>query len=77
MDVFARALLTAEKILATSDYKKLRKERYASYDNGDGAKFEKGQLKLEDLRAIAEKSGEPKLISGKQELYEQIISTNI
>ncbi len=77
IDVFARALLTTEKILSESDYKKLRKERYASYNSGDGAKFEKGELKLEDLREIAIKNGEPKQISGKQELYEQIINMYI
>lgn len=74
IDVFARALLVADKILNESDYKKLRKERYASFDSGDGARFEKGELKLEDLRDIAIKNGEPKQISGKQELYEQMIN---
>ena len=77
IDVFARSLLVAEKILNESDYKKLRKERYASFDNGNGARFEKGELKLEDLREIALKSGEPKQISGKQELFEQIINLYI
>lgn len=74
MDVFARSLLITEQILSESDYKKLRKNRYASFDSGDGAKFEKGELKLEDLREIALKNGEPKPISGKQELFEQIIT---
>ncbi len=77
MDVFARALITAEKILKESDYKKLRQNRYASFDSGEGARFEKGELKLEDLRNIAAKSNEPKQISGKQELYEQIINNFI
>jgi len=74
MDVFARSLLIAEKILSESPYKKLRKERYASFDSGDGARFEKGELTLEALRQIALKSGEPVQRSGKQELYEQIIA---
>jgi xylose isomerase len=77
IDVFARALLIADRILNESDYKKLRKDRYASFDSGDGARFEKGELKLEDLREIAIKNGEPKQISGKQELYEQIINLYI
>lgn len=77
MDVFARALLVSEKILKETDYKKLRKNRYASFDSGDGARYEKGELTLEDLRSIAEKTGEPKMISGKQELFEQIISASI
>jgi xylose isomerase len=74
MDVFARSILIAEKILAESAYKKLRTERYSSFDGGDGAKFEKGELTLENLRDLAIKNGEPKQLSGKQELYEQIIA---
>jgi xylose isomerase len=77
MDAFARALLVAEKILNESDYKKIRQERYASFDSGDGARFEKGELTLEDLREIAIKNGEPKLISGKQEYLEQLINMYI
>ena len=38
MDVFARALLIAEKILAESPYKAMRKARYASFDSGKGAR---------------------------------------
>ncbi|MDP4206204.1 MAG: xylose isomerase [Bacteroidota bacterium] len=77
MDVFARALIIADKILNDSDYLKLRKERYASFDAGVGAEFEKGTLKLEDLRQYALANGEPALISGKQELYEQLINLYI
>ena len=77
MDVFARALIIAEQILNESDYKKLRSNRYASFDSGDGARYEKGELTLQDLREIAIKNGEPKQISGKQELYEQIINLYI
>ena len=40
----------------------------------NGAKYEKGELTLEDLSVIARANGEPKPISGKQELFEQIIS---
>jgi xylose isomerase len=74
MDMFARALLVATDILEKSEYKKLRKNRYASFDNGDGAEYEQGKLTLEDLRNIAIKNGEPKQISGKQELYEQLLT---
>ena len=76
MDLFARGLICANEILENSDYKKLRKERYASYDSGNGAKFENGNLSLEDLSKIANEAGEPKQISGKQELFEQIIANS-
>jgi xylose isomerase len=77
MDVFARALLTADAILQQSDYKKIRAERYASYDAGKGKDFEQGKLSLEDLRDIAIASGEPATISGKQEFIENLINRYI
>ena len=77
MDVFARALLVATDILEKSSYKKIRAERYASFDSGNGAKFEKGELSLDDLRKIAMEVGEPAQISGRQEFYEMIINQYI
>ncbi|MFP4061099.1 MAG: xylose isomerase, partial [Bacteroidales bacterium] len=74
MDVFARALLAATDILENSNYIKLRKMRYSSFDTGKGKEFEEGKLSLEDLRDIALSSDDPKQISGKQELFESIIN---
>ncbi|MBN8864903.1 MAG: xylose isomerase [Sphingobacteriales bacterium] len=77
IDSFARALVIADKVLQQSDYKKVRRQRYASFDSGDGAAFEKGQLGLADLRRIAEASGEPATVSGKQEWFENLINRYI
>ncbi len=74
MDTFARALIVADKILRESDYKRRRKERYSSYDGGEGADFEKGKLKLEDLAAIALKHQTTEQRSGKQESIEQLLT---
>ncbi|MBF4486085.1 MULTISPECIES: xylose isomerase [unclassified Flavobacterium] len=74
MDVFARGLICADQILQNTDYRKLRTQRYSSFDGGNGAKFENGELSLEDLSKIARASGEPQSLSGRQELFEQIIS---
>lgn len=74
MDAFARAAITAEKILNNSPYKKFRKDRYASFDSGKGKEFEEGKLKLEDLRDFAIANGEPKQISGRQEWLENIVN---
>jgi xylose isomerase len=74
MDTFARALIIADKILKDSDYLKMRKKRYESFDKGAGKDFEKGKLTLGKLRDIAEELGEPETKSGKQELYEQLIN---
>ena len=73
-DVFARALLTADKIITNSAYTQLRKDRYDSFDNGKGKAFENGKLGLEDLYKIAMDHGELPLKSGKQELFENIIN---
>jgi len=74
MDTFARALLIADRILEESDYLKMRKMRYQSFDKGAGKEYEKGKLTLSDLRDLALKSGEPEAKSGKQELFEQLIN---
>ncbi|MDD4032329.1 MAG: xylose isomerase [Bacteroidales bacterium] len=77
MDTFARALEAAAAILEDSDYLKMRKQRYASFDQGEGKLFEDGKLTLEDLRAIALRDGSPAQISGKQELYEALLNMYI
>ncbi len=74
MDVFARGLMIADKILKESDYLSMLKNRYASFDSGKGAEFEAGKLTFEDMHQLAGEVGEPKRISGKQELLEQLIN---
>ncbi len=74
MDAFARALIAADAVLDHSQYLVLRKERYKSHTTGKGKEFSQGKLTLSDLSAIATQAGEPKQISGKQELYENILS---
>ncbi len=74
MDAMARALECAAAILTESPYNEMLRERYASFDGGEGKKFEDGQLTLEDVVAYAKTQGEPKVTSGKQELYEAIVA---
>ena len=76
-DTFARALLTADKIMTSSAYEKLREARYSSFDSGKGKDFETGKLSLQDLYKIAQENGELQLTSGKQELFENIINQYI
>ena len=77
MDNFARALLIANDILTKSPYQKMREDRYASFDSGKGKEFEDGKLTLEDLSRLAHQNGEPEQISGRQELFENIINQYI
>ena len=76
-DTFARALITADKIISSSSYAELRKNRYKTFDGGQGKDFENGKLKLKDLYDIAKESNEIEPESGKQELFENIINQYI
>ena len=69
IDTFARALITADAVLQKSEYKKIRTNRYASFDAG--------KVSLEDLKAYAIEKGEPVAISGQQEHLENIINRHI
>lgn len=77
MDVMARALEAAAALLEESPIPAMLSERYASYDAGKGKEFEEGKLSFEDVYAYAKANGEPKQISGKQELYEAIVNMYI
>ncbi|MDA9827956.1 xylose isomerase [Flavobacteriaceae bacterium] len=73
-DNFARALITADNILNNSNYNELFNLRYESFSSGKGKEFEQGKLSLNDLYKLALNSGELKLKSGKQEMFENIIN---
>ena len=73
-DNFARALITANNVLTSSNYKELFDLRYNSFNSGKGKEFEQGKLNLNDLYEIALSSGELNLKSGKQEMFENIIN---
>ncbi|MGN0235246.1 MAG: xylose isomerase, partial [Paludibacteraceae bacterium] len=74
MDACARALLNAVEIMENSPLPKMLKERYASFDSGMGKEFEEGKLTLEQVYEYGKKVDEPRLTSGKQELYEAIVA---
>jgi xylose isomerase len=74
MDAMARALLSAAAILEESPYKQMVADRYASFDKGEGKKFEEGKMTLEEIVEYAKRNGEPAQTSGKQELYEAIVN---
>ncbi|MGB2514185.1 MAG: xylose isomerase [Flavobacteriaceae bacterium] len=76
-DVFARALVAADRIMHQGGLEELRAARYASFDQGEGKRFEEGKLNLEDLTKIALQGSTPKQISGKQERYENILNQYI
>ena len=52
------------------------KERYQSYDGGQGKAFENAELSVEDLYKIGIEQAEIPHTSGKQELYESILANS-
>ncbi|MBQ6203406.1 MAG: xylose isomerase [Prevotella sp.] len=74
MDAMARALENAAAIIEDGTLCNMVKERYASFDSGKGKEFEEGKMTLEDAYEYGKKVNEPKLTSGKQELYETIVA---
>ncbi|TDK28706.1 xylose isomerase [Luteimonas aestuarii] len=74
MDAFARGLEVAHALLTASPWEQWRRDRYASFDGGDGKAFEEGGLDLAALRALAGKAGEPAQVSGRQEQYENLLN---
>jgi len=74
MDSFARGLEVAARIRENTDLVARKRARYQSFDQGDGARFEQGQLSLTDLLDLALVEGEPQPISGKQEWFENLVN---
>ncbi len=77
MDSFARGLVIADRILSDPRSSELRFGRYRSFDEGEGKRFENGELGLAALRDLAAKYGEPARTSAKQELIENLINDHI
>jgi len=74
MDLFAKALITADRVMQESPIEELRTQRYASFDSGEGAAFRRGETDLQGLHRIASSSGEPAVKSGRQELIENYLN---
>jgi xylose isomerase len=76
MDTFAVGLEVAQRIIEDGKIPAFVKKRYASFNTGDGAKFSKGQMTLEQLAEIGAKAGYGKtgLTSGKQEYLENVLN---
>jgi xylose isomerase len=75
--VFAAGLEAAQRIIDDGKIAAFVKARYASFGKGDGAKFEKGQMKFEELAALAKDYGKIGMTSGKQERLENLINQYI
>lgn len=77
MDAFAKALIIAAKMKEDGVMDKFIKDRYAGYRRGFGKEIMQGKMTLPKLEAIAQKSGEPAQVSGRQEMLENIFNDYI
>ena len=74
MDSFAVGLEVADRIIKDGKLSAFVKNRYASFDSGDGAKFEKGELGLDELAKLGSDYGKAGMTSGKQEYLENVVN---
>ncbi|MEM9533880.1 MAG: xylose isomerase [Pseudomonadota bacterium] len=77
MDAFARGLIIADRILNDGRYQQVLTDRYQSFNAGDGARYERGELDLVQLRDLAAAGPEPACLSGRQEWVENLINDHI
>ena len=77
MDAMARGLLSAASLLENSPLPEMKRQRYASFDEGMGQRFERGELTLDDVYRYGRTVGEPKMRSGQQELYETLVALHV
>ncbi len=77
MDVFARGLKIAAKMIQDKTWENVIKDRYQGWTGDLGKKIESKQAGFEQLEAYILEHGEPKLQSGKQELLENLFNSYI
>lgn len=77
MDAFAAGLEIAQRILDDGKLAGFVRARYASFDSGDGARFESGALGLGELAVLAGDYGTIGIESGKQEWLEALVNSYI
>ena len=72
IDVFAKGLLVAEKIINDGVLDKWRNDRYSSYNQGIGKQIEQSTTNFYELEKWLKNNGEPEAKSGKQEQFENL-----
>ena len=72
IDVFAKGLLVAEKIINDGVLDKWRNDRYSSYNQGIGKQIEQSTTNFYELEKWLKNNGDPEAKSGKQEQFENL-----
>ena len=74
MDTFARGLLVADRLIQDKALSGPLAARYAGWQSPLGTKIASGKATLDELATLAVESGEPGLVSGRQELLERVLN---
>ena len=74
MDAFAAGLEIAQRIISDGKIPAFVRKRYSSFNSGDGAKFNRGELTFEALAKLGSGYGKTGITSGKQEYLENIFN---
>jgi xylose isomerase len=75
MDVCARALLVAERMLSDDRLGRFVDERYAGWASGEGSEILAGRLGLDQLASrVLERNTDPRPVSGRQEYLENLLN---
>lgn len=74
MDIFARGLEKSVQLIEDRRIPSMLKERYASFETGNGKAFAEGKLTLDQVASLAKPYEQVAKTSGKQELYENILN---
>jgi xylose isomerase len=78
MDTYAKGLKNAAYIMKSGRMAKMMESRYNGWSTFDFASnVDKGISSFEALEAVAIKNGEPKQVSGKQELFENVFNEEL
>jgi xylose isomerase len=78
IDTLAQALLVAAGMVENGTLERLREERYAGWAGKLGTSILSGGVSLEELeRRVAAGEMDPKPVSGRQELLENVVNQQI
>ncbi|MBN1765309.1 MAG: xylose isomerase [Sedimentisphaerales bacterium] len=77
MDMFAKGLKVAAKMLQDGAFENEIKQRYAGWSGELGQKIEQGKVGFEELEQYILAKGEPELRSGRQEMLENMLNDYI
>jgi len=74
MDCFAKGLKNAANMIEDKTFEEAVKARYAGWDTDFGQQIETGKIGFDELEKYTLENGEPKINSGRQEMFESMLN---